>query len=128
MEANMGSKYQISDAEWSIMKIIWSHERITANEIIEILSSDKEWAPKTVKSMLSRLLAKEIIGFIKDGRSYKYYPLVSSEETIKDETKTFVEKVFDGSVSNLIANFVEHNKFTEEEIDALKQILEKKKA
>jgi len=123
----MGNKYQISDSEWFVMKVIWDHESITANEIIENLSTEKDWAPKTVKTMLSRLVSKGIIAYTKKGRSYSYYPVVSSDETIEEETKSFIEKVFDGNFSSLIANFVEHNEFTENEIDELKEILDKKK-
>jgi len=122
----MGNKYQISDSEWLIMKIIWMNETATANEIIEALDSEKDWAPKTIKTMLNRLVSKKILGYIKEGRAYKYYPLVSSEETIESETKSFLDKVFDGKFSGLVANFVESNDFDDEEIEELKKILERK--
>lgn len=122
----MGSKYQISDSEWIIMKIIWADKSVTANEIIEKLSVEKKWAPKTIKSMLSRLVTKGIIGFDQNGRTYSYHPLVSSTETIKEETKTFVEKVFDGNFLSLVASFVENNDFTKDEIEEFKKILENK--
>ncbi len=85
----MGNKYQISDSEWIVMKVIWTNETATASEIIEALASEREWAPKTIRTMLNRLVSKGIIDFTKEGRVYKYYPLVSSTETIESETKSF---------------------------------------
>lgn len=122
----MNNKYQISDSEWIIMKIIWSSKSITANEIIEKLANSKEWSPKTIKSMLSRLVSKEVIGYVKEGRSYSYFPLLSSKETIKDETKSFLKKVFDGDFLSLVASFVEDNNFSNDEIEEFKKILDKR--
>lgn len=121
------SKYQISDSEWIVMKVIWEYETITANEIIDQLTPDMDWAPKTIKTMLNRLVSKGILGYTKEGRSYSYYPLVSSSETIEEENKTFIEKVYNGDFSSMLASFVEQNEFSEEEIEELKNILESKR-
>ena len=59
---------KISDAEWEVMKIVWSKEEITANEIIESLNGKQEWKNTTVKSLINRLLNKEAIGFRKNGK------------------------------------------------------------
>ena len=123
----MSDKYQISDSEWTVMKVIWAYESISANEIVEKLSPDMNWAPKTIKTMLSRLVAKEIIGYKKNGRSYIYYPLVTSSETIREENRTFIEKVYNGDFSSLLTSFVEQNEFSDEEIDEFKKILESKR-
>lgn len=121
------SKYQISDSEWIVMRVIWEYERITANEIIDKLTPEMDWAPKTIKTMLNRLVSKDILGYTKEGRSYTYYPLVSSSETIKEENKTFIEKVYKGNFSSMLASFVEQNEFSDEEIEEFKRILEDKR-
>jgi len=124
----MSNKYQISDSEWIVMKVIWAYESISANEIINKLSPDINWAPKTIKTMLSRLVTKEIIGYTKEGRSYVYFPLVTSSETIKEENKTFIEKVYNGDFSSLLASFVDQNQYSDDEIDEFKKILESKRS
>ncbi|MCH4887071.1 BlaI/MecI/CopY family transcriptional regulator [Acidaminobacter sp. JC074] len=120
-------KYQISDSEWIIMKVIWKHQSISANEIIKALESQVDWAPKTIKTMLNRLVSKEILGYEKKGRAYLYHPLISSSETIKEENKSFIKKVYNGDFSSLLASFVEQNEFSQEEIDEFKKILESKR-
>jgi len=121
------SKYQISDSEWTIMKVIWQYHSISANEIIDHLSTEVDWAPKTIKTMLNRMVTKEIIGFTKNGRSYLYHPLISSSQTIKEENNSFIKKVYNGDFSSLLASFIEQNEFSDDEIDEFKKILESKR-
>lgn len=121
----MGDIPKISETEWKVMKIIWNNPYITANEVVDILDNYVEWKPKTVKTLLNRLLNKGVIHFEKEGREYKYYPLVSEEECIKEENKSFLDRVYNGAFKTMIANFIENQNLTREDIDDLKKILEK---
>lgn len=116
---------KISDAEWEVMKIIWANPEITANKIIEVFGEDADWKPSTIKSLISRLLKKDAIGFKQVGKEYFYYPLVLEEECIKAESESFVKKVFNGSINSMILNFVKSDKLTEKDIEELRSILEK---
>lgn len=118
---------QISEAEWQIMKIIWNKPNITSREIIELLYDNTEWKPNTVKTLLSRLVKKGAVGFTKDKqdkRLYYYYPAIGEEECIIYESKSFLHRVYDGSVSSMMASFIKHNKLSQKDIDELKQILD----
>lgn len=123
----MGDIPKISDTEWKVMKIIWSKPYITANEVVDMLDDVVEWKPKTVKTLLNRLLNKGAINFEKDGREYKYYPLLSEEECIREENKNFLSRVYDGAFKNMIVNFIEDQNLTKDDIEELKKILEKNK-
>lgn len=114
---------KISDAEWEVMKIIWSNERITSSNIIENLKDKEEWKPSTIKSLINRLLNKNAISFNKNGKEYEYYPLVSEAECVKEESNSFLNKVFNGSVNSMILNFVKSQKLSEEDIEELRNIL-----
>ncbi|MGL5353952.1 MAG: BlaI/MecI/CopY family transcriptional regulator [Clostridium sp.] len=118
---------KISDAEWEVMKIIWKSPKITSTLIIEELSGSTEWKPATIKSLISRLLNKEAIGFDKNGKEYYYYPLVSEEECRREESKSFLNKVFDGSLNSMILNFVKSEKLTADDINELRNILDNTK-
>jgi len=124
----MGNKYQISDAEWIIMKVIWAQGPLTASEIIDIIAATNDWAPKTIKTLLNRLVSKAVLGFTKEGRSYRYHAEVSAEETIQEENKSFLDKIYSGNFSNMLASFVEQNDFSDEDLEMFKQILEGKKS
>lgn len=116
---------KISETEWKVMKIIWNNPYITANRVIDILDNSAEWNPKTVKTLLNRLLNKNVICFEKEGREYKYYPLISKDECIKEENKSFLDRVYNGAFKIMIANFIENQDLTKEDIDDLKKILDK---
>lgn len=118
---------KISDAEWQVMKILWANTEITANEIVEKLATTTEWKPKTIRALLSRLLNKKAISFKADGRTYLYYSLVTESECVQVESKSFVNRFFGGSVQLMIANFIEDDNLSDETLEELKRILERKK-
>ncbi|MFC1498855.1 BlaI/MecI/CopY family transcriptional regulator [Verrucomicrobiota bacterium] len=117
---------KISDAEWEIMQIVWDHHPITANEIGEELSDSHDWDFRTIKTMLNRLVKKGALNYIPDGRSYIYSPAVSQEKCIREEGSRFLNRVFKGSTTPLIAHFLENNELPEKEIKELRRILSKK--
>lgn len=115
---------QISDAEWRVMQVIWGSSPITANEVIEQLKNDTDWKPKTVKTLIRRLVDKKVLGFQKEGKAYLYYPLVSENEGIRVESENFLKKVFNGSLNLMLANFIDEQRLSEEEIKELKRIID----
>ena len=124
----MGNASKISDSEWEIMRIIWKTPNCTASEIIEQLKDSQKWKPKTVKTLISRLISKNIIGFEQSGREYKYYSILSEEECRKTEGKSFLHRVYSGSLKSMLLNFIEEENLTKEEIDELKSFLNERKS
>ena len=88
----------ISDAEWQVMKVLWERSPLTSTEIIDSLRDDTVWSPKTIHTLISRLVKKGAVGVGKDSPLNRYFPLVTQEECRKVETKSFVQKVYDGSL------------------------------
>lgn len=116
----------ISDAEWQVMKVLWEKSPLTSTEIIDSLRHDSTWSPKTIHTLISRLVKKGALGVRKDSPLNRYFPLVTQEECRKVETKSFVQKVYDGSLQMLIANFIKDEKLSSKEIDELSRILDEK--
>jgi BlaI family penicillinase repressor len=117
----------ITDAEWEVMKLIWNNNPSTSEEIISALSPKMGWSAQTIKTLINRLLKKGIIDFEKKGRIYKYYPLIPKEDYIRTENRSFLEKIYDGALSMLVSNFLEEESLSEDEIEKIQKILEKKK-
>ena len=121
----MNSLPRISDTEWEIMRIIWAHHPITANEIIEHLSeADSTWHPVTAKTLLNRLVKKGALGYDLDGRSYVYRPLVEERECVSSETNSFLDRVYAGSLQTMVSHFVEEKKLTPSQLSELRRMLE----
>ncbi|WP_042454649.1 BlaI/MecI/CopY family transcriptional regulator [Neobacillus dielmonensis] len=117
---------KISDAEWIVMKVLWEEAPLTASKIIEAVSSNKNWSPKTIHSLISRLVKKGALGVNKEMPHYEYYPLVDKRDCILDETRSFIQKVYDGSLHLMLANFIKDEKISEKEIEELQKLLDKK--
>lgn len=122
----MSTLPKISEAEWEIMKLIWKSNPITSEEIINLLSGRMMWSAQTIKTFITRLIKKEVIGFEKKGRVYYYYPLLSEEECIRSENETFLKKVYDGALNILFTKFLEEE-LSIDQIEELERILKDKK-
>ncbi len=118
---------KISDAEWEIMKLLWARHPQTANALVEALENTQHWKPKTIKTLINRLLTKGAIGFKKNGRQYLYFPRVAQETCIQSESRSFLKRVFDGSAKPMLAAMIESDSLSLDDIEELKQILTKKK-
>ena len=117
---------KISESEWLVMKEIWNQNPITANAVVESLSDSTTWSPKTIKTLLNRLVKKKAIGYETSGREYLYFPLIEEAVLVKEESRSFLKRVFGGTIKPLLATLVESEDLSEKEIEELKRILEKK--
>lgn len=123
----MSQTPRISETEWEVMKICWAKSPVAAQEIIETLSAQDDWHPKTVKTLLNRLVKKRALGFKKEGRAYLYQPLVAENDCVTAESKSFLDRVFGGSLQPMLAHFVENRRLSPKEIAGLQTLLKPKK-
>ena len=117
---------KIAESEWKVMKVLSSlPEPMPAYDIIQALSSE-EWHPKTVKTLLSRLVKKRALGYRTYKNLYLYYPLVSEAECVKVESESFLKRCFGGNLEPMLAHFVEERRLGKGQIAELKRILDQK--
>lgn len=114
---------QISDSEKILMDSLWQSSPLTAKQIIETLDVGLEWHDKTVKTLLNRLLKKEAVGYEKQGREYLYFPILKEKHYLESASDSFVNRVFNGSVSSLVAAFSKKEKLSQHELSELKQLI-----
>lgn len=122
----MNSNCRISDAEWLVMKVLWQESPLTASYIIENLKPSTNWSPKTIQTLISRLVKKGALAVNKESSLNQYYPLVLEEDCMKEETKSFLQKVYGGSLHLLLTNFVKNENLSPKEIQELRNLLDKK--
>ncbi|MGE5608768.1 MAG: BlaI/MecI/CopY family transcriptional regulator [Bacillota bacterium] len=123
----MSNLPQISDAEWQVMKIVWDAGPLTAGDIVRRLESEKNWRPRTIKTLLGRLVRKDAIAVQIDDRRYLYRAKISREACRREESKSFLSRVFDGAVAPALVHFIKGAKLSPREIDELKRILDQEK-
>lgn len=114
---------EISNAELSVMQVLWQQQPLTANEVVAALGNEKDWHEKTVKTLLNRLVSKDALGFDKDGRAYLYYPLITEQDYQLQQSHTFVGRLFAGRVAPLVAGFASQNKLNADDVQQLKQLI-----
>jgi BlaI family penicillinase repressor len=120
------TKYRISDAEWLVMKVIWKEAPMTASSVTENLKTETNWSPKTIQTLIARLVKKKVVAVNKEDGLNQYYPLVSQEECMSEETNSFLQKVYGGSFHLLLTNFVKNEDLSKKEIQELKNLLDEK--
>lgn len=118
---------QISDAEWEVMNVLWEAAPRTASEVADQLCERMNWHPKTVKTLLGRLVRKGALRYREEGNRYLYRPAVSRQTYVQQESRTFLERVFGGEATPMLVHFVKNTELTDEDIEELRKILEAKK-
>jgi BlaI family penicillinase repressor len=119
---------RISDAEWLVMKVLWRLNEATANHVVEALASEADWKPKTIHTLISRLVQKGALASERPGREYVFRPLVTEEASRLEASRSFLEKVFDGEVAPFLACFLRREKLSRKQIEELRRILEERES
>lgn len=114
----------ISDAEWQVMRFVWAHTPATTNDVVEALTTSTDWKPKTVMTLLGRLVKKGALGFQKKGRVYEYHPLVGEDECVRHENRSFLQRVYDGHLKPMLVHFAREGQLSQEDLAELKKILD----
>lgn len=119
---------RISDAEWTVMKELWKHSPQTALEVTASLHAQTSWSPSTVKTLINRLVGKGALGSTKQGREYLYVPKVSESSCVRAESRSFLQRVFGGSMRPMLASLLEEESLSPEDIQELRRLLDRKEA
>jgi BlaI family penicillinase repressor len=116
----------ISDAEWEIMAILWAKSPLTSLEVISLLEGRKQWSPRTVKTLLNRLVKKRALDFSTQGNRYLYRPRVTRDACVRMESGSFLSRVFGDAVGPMLVQFVRQAELSQDEIAQLEKILREK--
>lgn len=122
----MSKPPNISDAEWSVMRVLWDKSPRTANEVVDAVAAENDWNPRTVKTLLNRLVNKDALRYRQKGRLYHYYPAVSEEACVREESRSFLKRVYGGALSPMVANMIQEVSLSDEEVADLKRLLDQK--
>jgi BlaI family penicillinase repressor len=91
----------------------------------QLRQQDPTWHPKTARTLLTRLIKKGALGFNQAGRAYVYRPLVNEKECQDAVSRTFLERVFGGSLKAMLAHLVQRRRIPPKELAELRRILGK---
>jgi len=118
---------RISDAEHAVMEVLWDRSPLTAQEVAERVPAEREWSANTVKTLLGRLLAKNIIAHEEEGRRYRYRPLVARADYVAGESRRMIDRLFGGKLTPLVAHLAERDALTDQDIAEIEALLKELK-
>ena len=110
----------ISEAELEVMQVLWQKGESTSLEIISEVKKKKEWKNNTIMTLVSRLVNKEFIDVIRENKSLLIYkPKVSEYDYKSKETNNFIEKLYNGSINNMLVAFAKSKKLSKKDLEDL---------
>ena len=115
----------LSENEWYIMKVLWEKSPSTLREICDALKESKGWTKHAVTSFLKRMLEKGAIKVDESGKVKEYFAVWSREDTILEETHSILDRVYRGDLLLMVSNAVKEQKLSKEEIEELKNMLDR---
>ncbi len=114
---------RISDAEHAVMEVLWDTAPLSAQDVVERIDSARGWSANTVKTLLGRLLAKQVIAHEEDGRRYLYRPLVAREDYVAGESQRLIDRLFGGKLTPLVAHLAERDQLSAVDIAEIEALL-----
>lgn len=118
---------RISEAEHAVMEALWRKHPLTAAEVCESVCEERGWSLATVKTLLSRLVAKQAVSTKPDGRRFLYSPAIERTEYVGSESRRLVDRLFGGRAAPLLVHLVEAEALSDEDIDEIERLLKELK-
>ena len=106
------------------MTEFWRLGEATAKDVVQALEGRQAWKPKTVQTLINRLVQKGALGFRQQGREYVYLPRVAEDRCVHEASRTFVDRVFGGKLAPMLACFLERQECTPAELEEMRKLLE----
>jgi len=123
----MGKAPRISEAEWAVASVLWAAGPLTAVEVMERLPPGHSWAQKTVNTFLTRLVDKGVLRVERVGKANRYNARVSRDVCVREESRSFMDRVFGGAAAPTVAHFLEHADLSPREVAELQEILARRR-
>jgi predicted transcriptional regulator len=110
----------LTKAEEEVMQVLWKLEKGFLKDLVEHQPEPKSH-PNTIATLLKILIEKEFVGYEVQGRNNLYFPLIPKETYGSRSAVQLLKGYFEGSPSKLVSHFVNDNKVSLEELEALLQ-------
>lgn len=117
------NKIKLSDSEWFIMNALWDRPGLELKDITASLEKDTGWTSGRIRTMLLRLIDKEAVYVDKATGVHKYFPAIAKESCLKEETRSFLKRIYSGSISEFIASFAKSGEISAKEQQEILEII-----
>ena len=118
---------RITEAEHAVMEALWARSPLTAAEVCAAVCEPRGWGLATVKTLLSRLVAKDAVSTEPDGKRFLYSPVIARADYLGGESRRLVERLFGGRAAPLFAHLAEEEALSNADIAEIEELLEELK-
>ena len=114
---------RISEAEHAVMEALWDRSPLAASDVCERVCKANDWSIPTVKTLLSRLVSKGVVGTTPDGRKFLYHPLIERSDYVGGESRRLVDRLFGGRAAPLFAHLAENEALSDADLEEIEALL-----
>ncbi len=116
--------HEISGAELTVMQVLWKNNRaMKVQEVCDELEG-QNWEYRTVATLLMRMKEKGAVTMTKENNVNYYTPVLDKDTYTKSQTKTFVQKLYNGSVKDLAVSLFRSNEMSKEDIEEIRKMFD----
>ena len=119
----MKKEIRVTNSEWYVMDCLWEESPRTLMQIVPLLKEKIGWSKSTSATMVRRMAEKDLIGYEERGKTKYFYPKVDKEDVVVQETRDFLQRIYDGSIGMMMSALVKQNDLSKEDIHELQEIL-----
>jgi predicted transcriptional regulator len=123
-----GEKPRLSGLENAVMQVVWSKNRVTADEVRLALPKRQGLKDSTVRTVLRRLEAKGFVEHDVEGRTYVYRPRMEPHNVATQQVRGIIDRFCRGSVENLLVGMVDDNLITPDKLRELAEQIKEAEA
>ena len=115
---------RITEAEHAVMEALWRRSPLTAAEVCDAVCEPRGWSLATVKTLLSRLVAKQALATEPDGKRFLYRPRIARADYLGGESRRLVARLFGGRAASLFAHLAEEEALSDRDIAEIETLLD----
>jgi len=119
------SQQELTESEWAVMKVIWQKQPCAAGTVQEGLAGSKNWAYSTVKTTMDRMVNKGLLGTYSIRNLQLFTAKITEEQAQRSQIFKTIKLAFDGALTPMIQFLLEKEKFSEKDLQQLRQLVKK---
>ena len=119
----MKEEVKVTNSEWYVMNCLWEKRPLSLMQLVPLLKESAGWSKSTSATMVRRMTEKELIGYEENGKTKYFFPKVDKQDVVVQETRDFLQRIYDGSVGMMMSALVRQDDLSSEDIQELQEIL-----
>lgn len=117
---------EMSPAEWEVMRVIWTKKQAASTEIITVLQGKRDWSESTIKTLLRRLVQKQILTTTAAGRKFVYHPQVSEKAAMAQTTSELFDHLCAMKKGGVLLDLLAQTTLSQADIKQMQAVLAQK--